>query len=78
MSFDIWVEYNDISTKHRTTTLAKFANKPIQVGDIVLTGDHEGNTCLGMIIDIYDSPFVEDCKLVEIQLDMDQFKGEQE
>lgn len=60
MSYDIWVDFNGIEhVRHNgypigaiTTSLQKFSKEYLDLGDLVVAGDREGNVCDALVIDL--------------------------
>lgn len=67
----IWVDFNDIDEDGRARTLLKFAEPGVvpKIGDRLLAGDDQGNTCMSAVTDI--SPTGE----VALALDLATFKS---
>jgi hypothetical protein len=65
----VWVDYNDIDEHGRVLTLRKFfgPGARVEVGERLVTGDDEGNTCLGTVVKVRENG------LVAIDLDHQTF-----
>lgn len=66
MNVDLWVDFNETDAVGHAFTLEKFARVSLSIGQDVLVGDHEGNTCRGTVLQMEDG-------IVALQLDLGTF-----
>lgn len=71
MSVDLWVDFNESDAQGHAFTLAKFARIQLSIGQDVLVGDHEGNRCRGIVLEMDDG-------IVALQLDLGTFTAAQQ
>lgn len=59
-SAQVWVDYNDVDEHGNVLTLRKFfgPGARVEVGERFVTGDDEGNTCLGTVVAVHDNGVV--------------------
>jgi len=53
---EVWVDYNDVDEHENVLTLKKFFSEsvPAEIGRRVVTGDFEGNRCVGTVVELLD------------------------
>lgn len=68
MRADIWVDFNDIDSDCRTSTLLKFAASPetLQTGKRLVAGDDDGNLCQSEVVGVEQG-------IVILALELDTF-----
>lgn len=74
MSFDIWVDFNDVTQDGHVSTLERFIEPGVTLtlGGRVVVGDYEGNTCGGIVIGFMPATIAAH-NMLEIQLDLRDF-----
>jgi hypothetical protein len=66
-AYDIWVDFNRVDDEGETGTLKKFATIRLIPGELVIAGDHDGNTCTAEITYVGEA-------VVWLKLDMNTFE----
>ena len=66
-SVEAWVDFNEIDPYGNAYTLSKLATGDLYVGRQLVVGDHEGNTCMGRVIEVSGT-------VATIQLDRSTFR----
>jgi len=57
---DVWLDFHDIDDEGRVLTLRRFfiSDDLAVAGQVVLTGDYEGNRCYGTVVGVEPSGVV--------------------